>query len=93
MTPNEISNLAAEDVFQLIERTKRINKGEIAKAIEKVLLKNPIGYDPIYGTPVFAAALRFLVQQIGCNDYHDGLGHPLKNNFAYHNAASLCGND
>ena len=53
MTPNEISNLAAEEVFRTIERTKRINKGEIAEAIEKVLLKNPIGYDPIYGTPTF----------------------------------------
>ena len=53
MTPNEISNLAAEEVFRTIERTKRINKGEIAEAIEKVLLKNPIGYGSVYGVPAF----------------------------------------
>ena len=57
MTPNEISNLAAEEVFRTIERTKRINKGEIAEAIEKVLLKNPMGYDPVYGTPTFLVDL------------------------------------
>ncbi len=39
MTPAELANKAAEEVFRAIEREKRIVKADIAEAIEKVLLK------------------------------------------------------
>ena len=37
MTPNEIAGRAAEAVMRKIEDTRRINKREIAEAIEGVL--------------------------------------------------------
>lgn len=49
MTPHEVANRAAEEVLQVIERNRRINKSEIAEAIEKVLLIQQV-------TPVYALA-------------------------------------
>ena len=49
MTPHEIAAKAAEEVFNLIDRTKRINKAEIAEAIEKVLLTSQVTAGSGYG--------------------------------------------
>lgn len=42
MTPNELAQVIAEDVFRTIEREKTINKRQIAETIEKALLSNPV---------------------------------------------------
>ena len=89
-TVAEISNQAAEAVFRRIEDTKRINKAEIADAIESVLLRHqPAATYACLERP----ALVRLVQQVYIGDYRDGLGHDLKHNVAYLNALEPCGND
>lgn len=53
MTPNEIAQKAAEEVFRTIERERTLIKANVAEAIERVLLTHqvtPVAYVPVAGT-------------------------------------------
>lgn len=59
MTPNEIAGRAAEAVMRTIEDTRRINKREIAEAIEGVLLRHQM-----HNTSVFSMWERDQKEQV-----------------------------